>query len=340
MASIVTTATTNLNNPLIKIALTEGLQYEGESFASNYYKREAIDQPALIDTSVSTPHYLRRIEEDQVVPAVGIVQGYESVIPWAAYGISRQITKQAQLLKGGDTLMDMVKDHAEDLLRTRDAHATKLFRQGFDSSVLLADGQRFFTTAHPLRNGGTNANTFSDANQRPFSYDTYSSALTVMNRQTDNSGNPIMGSSKKVIMIGDNNALLEKVFQVVGGSKNSMKAGTNNNDKNFFTQYEGVGADIMVLPTLSLLTARAIGETTNTQTTNGAQWDNRWYIMDANRAKKVLAESALKGHENLVQSLMTESFSDKFIFETTWGFGVRAGDVTPFFGSRGDGLTL
>ena len=343
MANIMTSTQNNLNNPLLlRKAVEEGLKYEGDTFAAKYYKKEIIKQRALVDTSVSTSHYLLPLTEDEVPGTVAITEGFQSSIPWQVYGISRQITKIASLLKGGDQLMDMVTDSAEDILRTRDAVALRPFRQAFDSTVTLADGVSFINTSHPLRNASiaSQSNTFSDGIQRALSYESLLDLANVMDNQVDHSGNPIVSSSKKTLMVSLDQRNIERAFQLIGGNSNDMKPGTQNNDKNFFTRYSGVKYDMLVVNPMRLQTAIAMGETTDTLALNAAQWENRFFLLDEMRARKYLAMSCLKGHDNLTQSLTTESFGEKYITETSFGAGIRAGVTNWIVGSRGDGAAL
>ena len=340
MATTVTSSQTNLVNPLIKAALEEGLKYQNDTFAEKMYTKEYIDQPGLVDTSISTSHFLIPLQEDEVPQGVGVVEGFQSYIPWQTLGLSRQITKVASLQKGGNELMNLVKSHGEDMVRSKDAYSLQPFRLAFDSSYTIADGQSLISTAHPLRSGGSYSNTFTDGIQRALTYETLLDAVSILNRQVDHSGNPVVSSSKFTILVPNEQRIVEQAFQLIGGDMSALKAGTQNNDQSYFRKYEGNMFNLIVSNSMTLNVARAIGETTNTYASNESSWVNRWFVIDEMRAKKYLAQAVLKGYENLTQSLLTESFSQKEIFTTSFGFGVRAGIANWVFGSRGDNAAL
>ena len=48
----------------------------------------------------------------------------------------------------------------------------------------------------------------------------------------------------------------------------------------------------------------------------------------------------LEGYENLTQTIETESFSEKFIYHTSYGCGINASTKYGMFFSRGDNAAL
>ena len=334
--NIIQTSSTNLSNPLM-MALKEGFKYDAETFASNYYTKMPIDQSAVVSTVVQTSQFLIEVNEDQVAPLVPVVQGFEQTIPWQNYGLSRQITKVATLMKDGDQLLKLAKEFGETTLRTRDAIATKIFRQAFDSSVIYGDGQALAYTAQPLKTGATFSNTFANGVQKAFSESSLNEALTEMNRVTDHAGNPILLSGKQTVVISNyDNALINRVWSVIG-DKTPLQSNQGDGQSNFFRLYKGAQVDLLILPSLSPLVAQAMGEITSI---TAADWAGRWMVVDNELIKKILVMPILKGHENLTQNILTESFSEKFIFETSFGAGIMASTKYGMFLSRGDNNAL
>lgn len=319
------------------MAVQEGLKYEAETFASKFYTKYTIDQQGILSSTVKTSQLLRPIQEDQVAPTVPLVQGFEQVIPYEIYGLSRQITKQASLLKGGDTLLKQAKEFGESTLRTRDYIATRPFRQAFDSSVLYGDGQPLAYTAQPLKTGETFSNTFTNGVQKAFSESSLNEAVSTMTNVTDHAGNRIFFTGKKAIIVSDyDTGLINRIWSTIG-DKTPLQSNQGDGQTNFYRLYSGAQFDLIIVPSLNPIVARQMGEI---NTITASQWAGRWMILDTELAKNILAMPVLKGHENLTQSLTTESFSEKFIYETSFGAGIMASTKYGMFFSRGDNEAL
>jgi hypothetical protein len=334
--NITQTTSTNISDPIM-VAMKEGMKYEGETFAANFYSKKPIKQAAFVGTTISTSELLREVTEDEVAPTLPIIQGFEQTIPWRTFGSARQITKVAELMKGGDQLYKLAKDFGASAIRTRDYIATQPLRQAFDSSVLYGDGQPLAYTAQPLKTGTTFANTFTDGIQRAFSESTLNDALSQMNRVTDHSGNVLTLSGKLTVIVSNySTALINKIWSTIG-DKTPLQSDQGNGKSNFYRLYKGAQVDLLILPSLSPLVAQQMGEISSITV---ADWENRWAVVDSELIKEILVMPVLEGYENLTQTIETESFSEKFIYHTSYGCGINASTKYGMFFSRGDNAAL
>jgi hypothetical protein len=317
--------------------LKEGLKYEKDTFAETMFGKFAIKEKSMRDTSISSNKYMFRLAEDEVAPLEDIKQGFTSEIPYNIYGLSKQYTKDVQLLNNGDRIKEEATSHAESLLRTRDAWAGSVFALAFDPTSTIADGSPLISKNHSLRVGGTQKNTFDDV-QRPLTFDNLKEARNILERNVDHSGNPLASSGKLTLLVPNEQDVVEQAFQLVGGDAKDMKPSDSyTTKKNYFTRYEGNMYNLVVTDAFRLNQARAIGLTTDEyDTPNALNWINRWFLVDEQRAKSYLAMVYPEGGENFTKQLETESMSQKHLQYARFGFGVRGGVSNFLFGSMGN----
>jgi hypothetical protein len=243
----------------------------------------------------------------------------------------------ASLLKNGGELMKIAKEFGESALRTRDYVAGRPFRLAFDSSVLYGDNQPLAYTAQPLKTGDTFSNTFTSGIQKAFSESSLNEAISTMTNVTDHAGNILSFTGKMTIIVSNyDQGLINRIWSVIG-DKTPLQSNQGDGQSNFYRLYSGAQIDLMIVPSLSPLVARQLGEIS---TITASEWAGRWCLVDSDFIKKILAMPVLKGHENLTQSITTESFSEKFVFATSFGAGIMASTKYGMFFSRGDNQAL
>ena len=158
-----------------------------------------------------------------------------------------------------------------------------------------------------------------------------------MTNVTDHAGNKILFTGKKTIIVSDyDTGLINRIWSTVG-DKTPLQFNQGDGQSNFYRLYSGAQVDLLILPSLSPLIARQLGEISSI---TASEWAGRWAVVDSELIKNILAMPVLKGHENLTQSLTTESFSEKYIYATSFGAGIMASTKYGMFFSRGDNNAL
>lgn len=157
------------------------------------------------------------------------------------------------------------------------------FRRAWDPSRLHGDGKTLVSVAHPRKDGGpVQANTFLDGVQKPLTYDNALELQDVMLSVVSNSGNLMtVGSegSQKTIIVPP--TLREQAFQIAGVDGPDYKAGSADNDKNYFRK--GDRFNVLVVDFLKYEAARQAGETSAAK--SATFYDSMWGIIDLSIAK-------------------------------------------------------
>ena len=107
---------------------------------------------------------------------------------------------------------------------TKQVKAASVLNNGYNAAYAGGDGQALFSTAHPLVNGGTNANTFTtpaDLNETSLE-----AAVIQIAAWTDERGLLIAARPKKLIVPP---ALMFVATRLL---ETELRVGTNNNDIN------------------------------------------------------------------------------------------------------------
>jgi len=113
---------------------------------------------------------------------------------------------------------------ARAMAYTKQVKAASVLNNGYNAAYAGGDGQALFSTAHPLVNGGTNANTFStpaDLNETSLE-----AAVIQIAAWTDERGLLIAARPKKLIVPP---ALMFVATRLL---ETELRVGTNNNDIN------------------------------------------------------------------------------------------------------------
>ena len=113
---------------------------------------------------------------------------------------------------------------ARAMAYTKQVKAASILNNGYNAAYAGGDGQALFSTAHPLVNGGTNANTFStpaDLNETSLE-----AAVIQIAAWTDERGLLIAARPKKLIVPP---ALMFVATRLL---ETELRVGTNNNDIN------------------------------------------------------------------------------------------------------------
>ncbi len=116
------------------------------------------------------------------------------------------------------------KAFARAMAYTKQVKAASVLNNGYNAAYAGGDGQALFSTAHPLVNGGTNANTFStpaDLNETSLE-----AAVIQIAAWTDERGLLIAARPKKLIVPP---ALMFVATRLL---ETELRVGTNNNDIN------------------------------------------------------------------------------------------------------------
>jgi len=113
---------------------------------------------------------------------------------------------------------------ARAMAYTKQVKAASVLNNGYNAAYTGGDGQALFSTAHPLVNGGTNANTFttpSDLNETSLE-----AAVIQIAAWTDERGLLIAAKPKKLIVPPSLMFVATRLLET------ELRVGTNNNDIN------------------------------------------------------------------------------------------------------------
>jgi len=113
---------------------------------------------------------------------------------------------------------------ARAMAYTKQVKAASVLNNGYNAAYAGGDGQALFSTAHPLVNGGTNANTFttpSDLNETSLE-----AAVIQIDAWTDERGLLIAARPKKLIVPPSLMFVATRLLET------ELRVGTNNNDIN------------------------------------------------------------------------------------------------------------
>jgi len=113
---------------------------------------------------------------------------------------------------------------ARAMAYTKQVKAASVLNNGYNAAYAGGDGQALFSTAHPLVNGGTNANTFttpSDLNETSLE-----AAVIQIAAWTDERGLLIAARPKKLIVPPSLMFVATRLLET------ELRVGTNNNDIN------------------------------------------------------------------------------------------------------------
>jgi hypothetical protein len=116
------------------------------------------------------------------------------------------------------------KGLARAMAYTKQVKAAAILNNGFNSAYLGGDGVALFSTAHPLVNGGTNANT--PTTQADLNETSLESAVIQIAAWTDERGLLIAAKPKKLIVPPSLQFVATRLLET------KLRVGTNNNDIN------------------------------------------------------------------------------------------------------------
>ena len=185
------------------------------------------------------------------------------------------------------------------------------------------------SATHPLRSGGTQANTFADV-QKPLTYDTVLEGVDYLSRMKTNSGERVIRAKTKkyTLLIPDEGNIKETAFQLMGKNGAEKKPGTPNNDANYFRYIEGENYNVIIWDALNLSVAQDMGETTTAYSAAAdAAYTNQWFIIDEDMLKETeaLQYVVLESEEAKSNVITTDSMGMRFLTYSWFGFGVAAG---------------
>lgn len=124
----------------------------------------------------------------------------------------------------GDIGAKMAKALKWSMLFTKEVKVANILNNGFNSTPVGGDGKQLFSTIHPLKNGGTGANTL--VTQADFSEASLEQALIDISNFVDDKGKPMAIKARKLIVP---TALVFDVSRVLWSTG---RTGTPDNDIN------------------------------------------------------------------------------------------------------------
>ena len=225
---------------------------------------------------------------------------------------------------------DSSKELSRKAAQGRDVQAFAPFRKALDGSTTYGDGVNLVSTAHPRKDGGaTQRNTFTDGVQRALGYDAVKLLEDVLIEVYSNSGIPLdIGmNGNLVLMVTPYNreAALQIAETDEGGRPGEADWGVN--------YFKGRNLDVLVNPYLSWRYAYKMGETSST---DRETFDQRYFLMDAAVAKKVLKfkqiqDFEVKAWEDEDTDVMYAKVADVYAVGISGWYGIA--------GSLGDNST-
>lgn len=330
MATQTTTTHADLTAPGVEAWMEEEAKLYKPIFP-NVFMQETTSRLYEDDSSVAGVDFPEEVSQAAASPEDSLQLGYT----WRyEQKIFKRKVAVSKLLEDTDLYgIEKAEGRAKELSRKaaqgRDVEAFSVFRRGFDSTKTYGDGMPLISVQHPRKDGGTaQRNTFLDGVQRVLSYDNVKLMEDVLIEVYSNSGIPIdvALNGKLVLMVTPyNREAALQIAQTGDGRPGEADWGVN--------YYEGRNLDVIVNPYLSHRYAYKKGETTST---DRETYDQRWFLMDAEYAKKNLKFKQLQdfavnawGDEDT--DVMYAKVRDVFAVGISGWYGIA--------GSLGDGTT-
>jgi hypothetical protein len=320
--------------------MKESIEYQSEAstFTKKMTKTFKIKERSHRSTSISSNQILQELPEDGIPADRAIIQGFISETGPVRLAGGRSISLEVALTDSSGQIMQLVKESANEVARTEDYRFGRIFREATNTAYPIADGRPLLSTLHPMRIGGTQANTFTD-NQRPFSYANLLEGIGYLQRMKDHAGNPIIRTGNYLILSSDDPITREAIWQVAG-QMTPGKPGSDTNDMNYFKYKEGENYKAMSTFCLSLGAAQSVGDTFLTEADVAAlKYAKSWYIIDMDYLMKInpLERVVFENGENKYKFEETDSRGMRSSIVHFVNFGVRASSYQWIFGSNGTG---
>jgi len=175
-------------------------------------KREMIQYSSLSDLPPA-----QQTGENEDTPYVDVNEGYKKTYIVNTYKLGFQMSEE---MVEDDRYQEMEKYHrglGRSHFQTRETIAAAVFNNGFTSNGY--DGVPLFSTAHPLIEGGTDANTLTDGVN--LSRDGLRTMIRLMESTVDEQGYPLMIKPEKLIIHGDNEYVAYELLQSPGDAESA-----------------------------------------------------------------------------------------------------------------------
>lgn len=208
----------------------------GRSVIDKVFVMEKTDKFSEKFTTETSLGNFEPVGEGGAYPENSFQEGYSQALEPDTWKNSFEVTQEM----AEDANIGKVKQRAGAFTlsygRTRELFAAAMMMSGVNGSCTFAkrkfsgksaDGQNFFSTAHPsiTKKQGNQSNLFAD----DFSYDALCYAQEKMQNLTDDDGN-LLGISPDTIIIPNDAMLKKAVFNAIGAEG---EPDTNNNNMNF-----------------------------------------------------------------------------------------------------------
>jgi len=160
--------------------------------------------------------------------------GYAFTYNQVRRSLGFRITKEMQIFDRFDVMKKMPAELAKSVVRTVEVVAANVFNLGTSTSMLTGgDGQPLFSTAHPMRYGGTQAN--MPATPGDLSVTTLREMLLMFDDWVDHKGNDADIECREIWVPKENRF---KLYELL---KSAQKPETANNEINAFKDENIVG---------------------------------------------------------------------------------------------------
>lgn len=178
------------------------------------------------------------VGENGSYPVSSFQEGFSKTIEPDEWKLSFRVTQT--MIE--DAKFGKVKSQSKGFMlsyyRTRELFASSILNNGFRTSfnfgksgktfdISCADGQPLFSSAHPSKTGGTEAQ--SNLFNLPFSYDNLSKVEEAMQYTVDDDGN-LLALTPDTIVISDRSRIKRAVLDAIGASETP---GTANHGYNY-----------------------------------------------------------------------------------------------------------
>lgn len=142
---------------------------------------------------------------------------------------------------------EMVRNRTSQLgrsaLQNIEMTAIDILALGFGTTYRTGvDGLALFSDSHPLTGGGTNNNLLGNI---PLNFENFTAARRLLNRQTDNLGNPLMPSTNILLVVGEEKRTTAEQLTMSSGVYSSANLSSNPYQgirftvNNYLTEAEG-----------------------------------------------------------------------------------------------------
>lgn len=143
--------------------------------------------------------YLAAEGELETIALQDAMEGFKTRFTHVKYGLGYQISQELV----DDDMYGQIKQFPQALARSARATMEKvsadIFNLGFAGGAALADGEQLFSTAHPLRRGGTASNKAATASDLNFS--ALRQGAVDLRKIHDDSDMPVSGSESLTLIV-------------------------------------------------------------------------------------------------------------------------------------------